>query len=109
MISGIIFTCTHTIGKLVSLAISESDPLTNIVYNIRHDFSDKKTPYKLHIVNHDTPEFLDDGVILFHNPNAKYKIPLEMFGNTNITQISLEKGKIVSTIVTYSIVARLNF
>jgi len=109
MISGIIFTCTHTIGKLVSLAISESGPLTNIVYNIRHDFCDKKTPYKIQIVNQDTPELLNDGVILFHNPNAKYKIPFEMFGNTNITQISLENGKIVSTVIPIRIVARLNF
>lgn len=108
-ISGIIFTCTHTIGKLVSLAISESGPFTNIVYNIRHDFNDKITPYKLQIVNQDNPELLDDGVILFHNPNAKYKIPLEMFNNTNITQISFENGKIVSSIDTYPIVARLNF
>ena len=68
----------------------------------------KKTPYKIQIVNKDNPELLDDGVILFHNPSAKYKIPLEMFGNTNITQISLENGKIVSTVDTYPIVARLN-
>jgi hypothetical protein len=108
MISGIIFTCTHTIGKLVSLAISESGPLTNIVYNIRHDINDKNIPYKIQIVNHDNPELLDDGLILFHNPNAKFKIPLEMFGNTNITQISFKNGKIVSSIDTYPIVARLN-
>lgn len=109
MISGIIFTCTLTIGKLVSLAISESGPLTNLVYNIRHDFCDKKTPYKIQIVDPNNPELLDDGVFLFHNPYAKYKIPFELFNKTNITQISLKNGKIVSTKDTFPIVARLNF
>lgn len=109
MISGIIFTCTHTIGKLVSLAISESGPLTNKVYNIRHDLNDKKTPYKIQIVDPNNPELLEDGVILLHNPNAKYKIPYKMFEKTNITQISYINGKIVSSIDTYPIVARLNF
>lgn len=109
MISGIIFTCTLTIGKLVSLAISESGPLMNLVYNIRHDFCDKKTPYNIQIVDQGNPEVLDDGVFLFHNPNAKNKIPLEMFDRTNITQISFENGKIMSTIDACPIVARLDF
>lgn len=105
MISGIIFTCTHTIGKLVSLAIAEFGPLTNLVYNIRHDNFDNQTPYKIQIVNQDNPELLEDGVFLFHNPNAKYKSLLEMFCEANITQISFENGKIASTIDSCLIVA----
>jgi hypothetical protein len=60
-------------------------------------------------LSQDSPEYIDEGVFLFHNPNAKYKITPEMFGNTNITQIFFDNGRILRNADTYPIVARLNF
>lgn len=108
-LSAIIFSCTTTIGKLTSMAISQKKSVSlNQVYNIRRDFEDTKMPYKLQIVSHKYQELLSDGIFIFHNPNSKHKIPLELFESTNATQIFINNNILASTSNTYPIVARLN-
>ena len=107
-ISAIIYSCTTTLGKLTSLMISSGNPSMNVVYNIRKDDEDFKIPYKLQIVNSDSPEVLSDGIFVFHNPNAKHKIPVEYFETTNATQYFIKEDKLIHTSNTFPIVARLN-
>ena len=42
------------------------------------------------------PEELSDGLFIFHNPNAKIKLPLEMFKNTNAVQMIMKNGTLES-------------
>lgn len=108
-ISAIIFSCTVTFGKLTSLAISKNKIYNlNTVYNLRQDFEDNNCPYKLQIVSYQNPEFLSEGVFIFHNPKAKNKLPMDVFSSTNATQVWLENDTIKLTPNTKPIVARMN-
>lgn len=107
-ISAIIYSCTTTLGKLTSLAISSGSLSMNVVYNIRRDYKDPRIPYKLHIVDSDSPEELSDGVFIFHNPNAKHKIPVEYFKATNVTQYFVENDNLRYVGNPFPIVARMN-
>jgi hypothetical protein len=88
-ISAVLYSCTTTLGKLTSLAKSAGYPSLNEVYNLRRDYEDTKIPYKLQYVGTNSPEFLTDGLFLFHNPYAKNKLDVKCFENTNITQVFL--------------------
>lgn len=88
-ISGILFSCTTTLGKLTSLAnsISEPDRQLNDVLNVKIDH---EAPfYKFLHVSKETPEYLSDGLFFFHNPLAKNKIPLDVFRKTNCLQVTI--------------------
>lgn len=89
-ISAIIFSCTVTLGKVTSLAISQnkSKLKTNSVLCIRHD---TEPPYfKTQIVSPSSPEYLSDGLFIFHNPFAKNALNKELFEKTNAVHISLD-------------------
>lgn len=90
-ISAIIFSCTTTLGKLTSLSISEGNAEVqfNGVLNIRHDY--EPPYYKVQIVSKDNPEYLTDGLFIFHNPYARNKIVHE-FSKSNAIQITIENG-----------------
>ncbi|MDH8702669.1 hypothetical protein M2138_002037 [Dysgonomonadaceae bacterium PH5-43] len=90
-ISAIIFSCTTTLGKLTSLSISEkeSDIQLNSVINIRNDY--EPPYYKIQVVSSENPEYLTDGLFVFHNPFAKNKLDKEIFAKTNATQIIIDK------------------
>lgn len=107
-ISAIIFSCTVTMGKLESMAISNNKFSLNQVYNIRRDFEDSKIPYKLQKVSYEYPELLSDGLFIFHNPNAVNKLAIDTFESTNATQYFIKNNMIFNTQNTYPIVARLN-
>lgn len=92
-ISGIIFSCTMTLGKLTSLSVSagNSELQQNGVLNIRHDY--EPPYYKLQEVSKDNPEYLSDGLFIFHNPFAKRKLDSSDFQRTNAIQvIKTDKG-----------------
>ncbi|WP_348812446.1 hypothetical protein [Flavobacterium maritimum] len=91
-ISAIIFSCTTTLGKLTSLSISEdnSDVQFNRVINIRNDY--EPPHYKIQDVTKENPEYLSDGLFIFHNPNAKNKINYNQFESSNATQVTFEDG-----------------
>lgn len=108
-ISAIIYSCTTTLGKLTSLALSSGKSSINKVYNLRRDYEDNDIPYKLQVVEKEVPELLTDGLFIFHNPYAKSKLDIACFEDTNITQYFIENGEIKFTSTTYPIVARLNF
>jgi len=78
-ISAIVFSCTTTIGKLTSLAISAGKPSNNQVFAFRENCSDIGPKYQLQIVSKDNPETLSDGLFVFHNPNALNPLDKESF------------------------------
>lgn len=109
-LSAIIFSSTVTLGKLTSLAISQDkSPLkTNAVLCIRHDI---EPPYfKPQLVSQDNPEYLSDGLFIFHNPFAKNKLPNDSFKNTNAINIyfDIEKEHKIFEGNNLPIVSRLN-
>lgn len=80
-ISAIIFSCTITLGKLTSLAISHGYHNPNGVITIRQD--DEFPTYKIQEVSTENPEYLSDGVFIFHNPLAKNPLDKNLFDKTN--------------------------
>ncbi|MPM32773.1 hypothetical protein SDC9_79338 [bioreactor metagenome] len=108
-ISGILFSCTHTLGKLEALANSKFGVRHQLVYDIRYVYTDTKMPYKLQFVDQNNPEYLEDGLFLFHNPHAKNKIPLEMFDEAGVYQITYENDKILGSPGMFPLVARISF
>lgn len=91
-ISAIIFSCTVTLGKLTSLSISngQCNGQPNGVMNIRHDY--EYPHYKIQVVSQDNPEYLSDGLFVFHNPYAKNKLSTEIFKSSNAIQIIPKNG-----------------
>jgi len=109
-VSAIIFSCTVTLGKLTSLAISKNkSPIKiNSVMCIRHDT--EPPHFKTQIVSPENPEYLSDGLFIFHNPFARNPVPESLFDTTNIinvyfnvddSQLSFDGNKL-------PLVARLN-
>lgn len=90
-ISAIVFSSTLTLGKLTSLAISQnkSSLKTNSVLNIRLD--NEPPYYKLQVVSDKNPEYLSDGLFIFHNPFAENPIDRDLFKNTNAINIFVDK------------------
>ena len=109
-ISAIVFSCTMTLGKLTALSIVEENSSYNYnkVFTIRHDNDDQEIPYKMQIVSKETPEYLDDGLFIFHNPNAKNKLPEEIFKNTNILQVRIIENCIYFDGGNLPVVSRFN-
>lgn len=106
-ISAILFSCTTTLGKLTSLANSSAEwPKINHVVNIRHDF--EKPYYKLQEVSPHNPEFLTDGLFVFHNPFAKNKLDISLFQQTNALQVYIEDGNMLFAGENLPIYARHN-
>ena len=87
-VSAIIFSCTTTLGKLTSLAISNGNLNPNGVITIRQD--DEFPTYKIHEVSKETPEYLSDGLFIFHNPLAKNPLPKDLFNKTNAVNITFD-------------------
>lgn len=89
-ISAVIFSCTITIGKLTSLAISQkkSALTVNSVICVRRDEDEPK--FKLNMVSSENPEYLTDGVFVFHNPFAKNPLPKDIFDNTNVVHYEFD-------------------
>lgn len=109
-ISAIIFSCTATLGKLTSLAISENRGhlKINSVVNIRHDTDIPN--YKAHIVSPANPEYLSDGIFIFHNPFARKPITSDVFKNTNVINVNydINSGDVFLEGNNLPIVSRLN-
>jgi hypothetical protein len=107
-ISAIIFSCTTTLGKLTSLAISETASIyqLNSVLNIRQDY--EEPIYKIQMVSPENKEELSDGLFIFHNPYAKKKIEKVTFNKTNIFQVTFEDRELIFEGENLPIVSRLN-
>ncbi|KXV02788.1 hypothetical protein AD929_01730 [Gluconobacter potus] len=107
-ISAIIFSCTVTLGKLTSMAISEGVYTgANGVLNVRHDMDPPN--FKGHIVTIENPEYLSDGVFVFFNPNAKNPLPTDFFSKTNAVSMFEMDGNISAFGENLPIVQRFNF
>jgi hypothetical protein len=92
-VSGILFSCTTTFGKLTSLSKSVNNSKLNMneVLNIRHD--SEFPHFKIQDVSEENPEELTDGLFYFHNPNAKNPLQNDIFKDVNTVQISVtERG-----------------
>jgi len=107
-ISGILFSCTTTLGKLTSLfnSSSESDRQFNDVLNIRHDH--EAPHYRFQKVSNVNPEELSDGLFLFHNPLAKHKVPSELFRKTNALQVNITENGPLMEAENSPIISRIN-
>lgn len=107
-ISAIVFSCTVTLGKLTALSISQkkSEDIRNFVFNVRHDFDEPH--YKIQVVSPECPEELSDGLFVFHNPNARVKLPFDAFNRTNAVQITYENNQLRLEGNNLPIVSRLN-
>ncbi len=105
-VSAVIFSCTMTLGKLTSLSISAGNPSFNAVYNIRRDCNTNK--YLLHVVDQKHPEDLADGVFIFHNPNAKNKLPENVFEKMAVAQFYYEDGQLSYMGNEIPIISRIN-
>lgn len=87
-VSAIMFSCTVTLGKLTSLSNSmkEGDsPNLNTVLLIRHQ--SEHPHYWVHEVCEEYPELHSDGLFIFHNPNAKNPLPIDIFKNSSVLQV----------------------
>ncbi|MGX9525885.1 hypothetical protein ACXHWJ_16825 [Alcaligenes nematophilus] len=109
-VSAVIFSCTVTLGKLTSLAISQKKSSINLnaVMCIRHD--NEEPQFKPQIVSPESPEYLSDGVFVFHNPFADNPLPKNAFNNTNVIQVEFDRNTetISSEGKNLPIVSRLN-
>lgn len=106
-ISAIIYSCTVTLGKLKSLSISKGDPsLLNEVYNINRNLETSR--YLLRKVAQNNPENIADGIFVFHNPNAKNKLPENFFKELAVTQFFYEDDYLNYLGNEAPIVARIN-
>ncbi|RAP56407.1 hypothetical protein BTJ49_13425 [Oleiagrimonas sp. MCCC 1A03011] len=107
-VSAILFSCTVTLGKLASLAIS--DPAighpTNYVLLVRYDY--EPPHYKIQEVSPETPEDLFDGLFVFHNPNADHELPRSLFDSTSAIQVWESGGGLYFEGGDLPVVARLN-
>lgn len=109
-ISAIIFSSTVTLGKLTSLSISQNKSNLNLntVLCMRHDT--EPPHFKPQIVSSSNPEFLSDGLFIFHNPFAKNPMDKNLFKDTNIININfnIETGMKTFEGNNLPIVSRLN-
>ena len=105
-VSAIIYSCTITLGKLTSLSISMGNPSLNVVYNIRRNCATNK--YLLQVVNQSSPEDLADGVFIFHNPNAKNKLPENLFDGIAVTQFYYDHDQLCYKGNETPIISRIN-
>lgn len=93
-ISAVLFSCSITIGKLTALAISEGLPTFNAAYSfheVPNETNKNNYKYVIKKVAQDNPEELEEGVFLFHNPNAKNPLDENVFSNLAVTQFFLEE------------------
>ncbi|MBS1951419.1 MAG: hypothetical protein JST37_10490 [Bacteroidetes bacterium] len=85
-ISAVIFSCTVTLGKLTSLSKSAGYSSMNTVLLIREEA--KAPHFHFQEVSINDPEQHSDGLFVFHNPNAKVKLPVEVFSDSCALQVS---------------------
>ncbi|AXI08431.1 hypothetical protein CUC15_05645 [Oceanobacillus zhaokaii] len=91
-ISAIIFSSTTTIGKVSATIASKEDYAQNTVLTLYHDLMDEDIPFKINIVTPNSAELLEDGLFIFHNPNASNPLDLKFFNSPGITQIFIDKN-----------------
>lgn len=84
-VSAVIFSNTLTLGKLSSLSKSIGHDPAHVI-NIRYDY--EAPHYKIHEVDTSNPEFLLDGVYVFHNPNANVSFESDAISNSGMLQIT---------------------
>ncbi len=75
-VSAVIFSSTLTLGKLASLYKSENFSFDAIL-NVRYFFEEPN--FRLHEVTSENPEMLLDGLCVFHNPNARNPLDMQLF------------------------------
>ena len=109
-VSAILFSCTVTLGKLTSLAISKNkSPIKiNSVLCIRYDT--EPPHFKPQIISHENPEYLSDGLFVFHNPFTKNPLPEGLFDTTNIINVyfDVDSSQLLFKGNNLPLVARLN-
>ncbi|HEY8359515.1 MAG TPA: hypothetical protein VIL30_18855, partial [Ramlibacter sp.] len=105
-VSAVLFTCTLTLGKLTSMAISAGYPSMNLVTLVRQDYEEPL--FKLQEISAESKEDLFDGLFVLHNPNATYPLPASAFVNTSAIHVRQVPGGHTFEGDNLPLVARLN-
>ena len=84
-ISALIFSCTATWGKLSAMG-SNSETIVTSIWSS----DDYGKPEKRESASDKHVEKLQDGVQVYHNPNAKHPLPVEIFNHDGIVQVYLD-------------------
>lgn len=107
-ISAIMYTCTNTIGKLTSLALSNGLNTSNSVLDVVRDAEDNSFPFKFRVVNKDSTESVSDGIFIFHNPYATAPVDPKLFEKTNVTHVFFENNELALMGVTTPLYTRFS-
>jgi hypothetical protein len=97
-VSAILFSCTLTLGKLTSLSKSiNNSPLNkNTILIIREEYEEPH--FWFQEVSEQSPELHSDGLFVFHNPNARVKLPTEVFSRCCALQVELDEEGVLQFI-----------
>lgn len=107
-ISAVLFSSKVTLGKLAHLSSSEDMPCTMMDANISVYQDDTEPFFRAVVIDEDNPERLEDGVILFHNPNAKVPLDKDYFRELGVTQMYIENGKLEIDAVSPLLITRFH-
>jgi hypothetical protein len=105
-VSAVLFTCTLTLGKLTSMAISVGHPSMNIVRLLRQD--NEEPFYKIQEISSDSPEDLFDGLFVLHNSNAAHPLPNAAFAGTSAIHVRAHASGLTFEGENIPLVARLS-
>lgn len=103
-VSAVIFSNTLTLGKLSSLSKSNGTPSFQSIINVRYSYDPPH--YRIHEVEHDNPEYLLDGLYIFHNPNAKNKLSEDLLSSSGLLQFTIDSYEIAMQGLHMPIVSR---
>lgn len=89
-VSAIIFSCTATMGKVTALSTRYKIPGPEAFFDYMRYDKDKKPEMHTNIPRAQYNETLKDGLQIYHNPFAKYKLPIEIFRSEGVIQHYLD-------------------
>lgn len=89
-VSAIIYSCTVTLGKLSSLSENhEPFPKCIVLDKEYNGFTMRRVRYS----GSQSDETIYDGLIVYHNPNAKNKLPDDFLNDEGVTHIRYDKDE----------------
>jgi hypothetical protein len=83
---------TLSLGKLGSLSKSVNNSELNVNTVLLFRQTSTAIQYLFQEVSEDSPELHSDGIFVFHNPNVRNKLPIDLFEDHCITQVIRDDG-----------------
>jgi len=111
-VSGILFSSTGTLGKFTRMGIEAGfREKGQVVVRVGDKYDPKPDSFKpipfMYKVNEDGNETWSEGLNLFHNPNAKFPIDMNLF--PNIAHHKQEDDELISWVPEFHPFASMNF